>query len=188
MKILQPVYELSGPLLLEPEVFRDERGAFAETYQRPRYAAIGIGEEFVQDNSSLSYMGVLRGLHIQTGQSKLVRCAEGSIFDVVVDLRRRSPTAKRWRAEVLTSENRRQLYVPEGFAHGFFVMSETAKVEYKCSAVYNPSMEYSIAWNDPALGIEWPLPKGTLPILSDRDDGALCLSVHQQEGRFLFSG
>jgi dTDP-4-dehydrorhamnose 3,5-epimerase len=189
MKILWSArsLEIDGPMLLEPEIFRDERGVFVETYQRPRYAAVGIPEEFVQDNYSFSHQGVLRGLHIQAGQSKLVRCTQGTIFDVVVDLRRSSPQVH-WRGEVLSHENRRQLYVPPGFAHGFFVMSVTASVEYKCSAVYSPSMEHSVAWNDPLIGIEWPMPAGDSPILSERDERALTLREHQADGRFTFSG
>jgi len=174
-------------MLLEPESFRDERGFFLETYNRRRYESIGVTEDFVQDNHSLSYQGVLRGLHTQPGQAKLVRCVAGSIFDVVVDLRRSCPQVH-WRAEVLTAENRRQMYVPPGFAHGFFVMSTTAEVEYKCTEYYSPNLEQAIAWNDSTIGVEWPIPRGVSPILSERDDNALTLREHQHDGRFIFSG
>ena len=162
---------LPGVLLVEPRVFRDERGFFLETYQRERYRAAGIGEDFVQDNHSRSAAGTLRGLHAQLAdpQGKLVRCVEGEILDVAVDIRRGSPTFKRWVAERLSAENFRQLYIPPGFAHGFCVLSPSAQVEYKCTALYNPADELTLAWDDPTIGIDWPTSE---PLLSARDRAA----------------
>ncbi len=182
---MQGAIAIEGPMIIEPAVFTDERGCFLETYQKPSYAKAGIAEEFKQDNYSLSAQNVIRGLHIQRGQSKLVRCISGVIFDVIVDLRHGSPTAGCWHSEMLTGDNRRQLYVPSGFAHGFLAMSPTAEVEYKCSLCYDPSSEFSVAWNDPNIGIRWPL-AGAEPILSARDKAALTLREHEGGGLFLF--
>lgn len=157
-------------ILIEPKIFPDTRGCFLETYQKSRYQALGIVEEFRQDNYSRSHYGVLRGLHLQPGQSKLVRCTEGRIFDVVVDVRPESPTYKRYKAAFLSSFNHNQLYVPDGFAHGFLVLSDEAVVEYKCSEEYDPSRERTIAWNDRDLAVPWPFDSRLgAPTVSERD-------------------
>jgi len=163
---------LEGPLLLEPRAFPDERGFFMETYRRSEYGEHGITEEFVQDNHSRSGRGVVRGMHFQVGRgvSKLVRCARGEIVDVLVDIRRGSPTFGEWEAFTLDDENRHVLYAPIGFAHGFCVMSEVADVVYKQDAYYSEA-ESEFAWNDPDVGIEWPLPLDELQV-SDRDSRA----------------
>lgn len=156
--------ELAGVVLIEPKVFEDERGFFMETYHRPRFAAVGIDVEFVQDNHSLSRRGVLRGLHYQLKfpQGKLVRAIRGEIFDVAVDIRRGSATFGKWCGYALSESNRRQLYIPPGFAHGFCVVSETAEVIYKCTDVYHPEDERTILWNDPAIGVAWPVKEGVI--------------------------
>ena len=169
--------DLPGVLLIEPRVFRDDRGFFLETYHAERYREGGLDAVFVQDNHSESKRGTLRGLHAQLRrpQGKLVRCVEGEIFDVAVDMRRGSPTFGRWVGEVLSAENFRQLYIPPDFLHGFYVMSETAQVEYKCTDVYDPGHELSVIWNDPEIGIDWPL-DGLEPTLSGKDAAASRLS------------
>src|ERR1051326_1029997 len=151
--------ELAGVVVIAPRVFDDERGFFMETFQRQKFAAAGIDLEFVQDNHSRSRRGVLRGLHYQLAhpQGKLVRAVSGSIFDVAVDLRRGSPTFGSWYGCELTDSNRRQIYIPPGFAHGFCVLSDTADVIYKCTELYHPEDERTLLWNDPALGIQWPV-------------------------------
>jgi dTDP-4-dehydrorhamnose 3,5-epimerase len=161
--------ELPGVLIVEPDVFRDARGFFLETHSVPKYAQGGITATFVQDNHSRSVRGTLRGLHAQVTrpQAKLLRVVAGEIFDVAVDVRRGSPTFGRWVGAVLSAENFRQLYIPEGFAHGFCVLSEVADVEYKCSDVYVPEDEITVQWNDPAIGIRWPVAE---PLLSKRDE------------------
>ena len=166
---------LSGVLILEPKVFEDERGYFMETHRRDKFAAAGIDYEFVQDNHSHSVKGTLRGLHFQEphAQGKLVWAVNGVIFDVAVDIRRGSPYFGRWVGVELTSENRKQIWVPPGFAHGLQVVSETADVLYKCTDVYAPDDEHVIAWNDPDIGIDWPIKE---PHLSERDAGAQGLS------------
>ncbi len=155
-------------LLVQPDVHADGRGFFLETYHADKYRAHGIHGPFVQDNHSRSAIGTLRGLHLQLErpQGKLVRVIEGEIYDVAVDVRRGSPTFGRFVAVALTAENFRQCYVPPGFAHGFCVVSPTAQVEYKCTDLYDPASEIGIAWNDPAIGIPWPVRE---PILSARD-------------------
>ena len=155
-------------LLIEPRVFTDERGVFYESYSRKIYEASGIEGEFVQDNHSISVKNVLRGLHYQTGrgQAKLVRVTRGEVFDVAVDIRPQSPGFGQWVGVRLSEENRRQLYIPTGFAHGFMVLSETAEFLYKCSNYYSPGEERGLAWDDPDIGIEWP---GSDPILSVKD-------------------
>lgn len=160
---------LAGVLVIEPAVHGDHRGFFAETFRQDAWTAAGIDMAFVQDNHSRSRLGTLRGMHFQTapGQAKLVRCARGAIFDVVVDLRRGSPTFGRWEGFTLDDETMRQLFVPIGFAHGFCVTSEVADVVYKCSSYYDAATESGIAYDDPAIGIEWPL--GVEPIVSERD-------------------
>lgn len=160
--------DLPGVLVIEPTVNQDNRGFFLETYHAERYKAHGIGETFVQDNHSRSAGRTLRGLHLQLRhpQGKLIRVIEGEIFDVAVDVRRGSPTFGRWVGVALSAENFKQCYVPPGFAHGFCVVSPVAQVEYKCTDIYDPQSEVGIAWNDPAIGITWPVPD---PILSARD-------------------
>src|SRR5687768_3300314 len=162
---------LEGPVLLEPVVHGDARGSFHETFREDHLAELGIGERWVQDNHSRSVRGVLRGMHFQlgSGQAKLVRCARGAILDVVVDVRRESPTFGRWEAATLDDELHRQLYVPVGFAHGFCVLSETADVLYKCSSYYDPEQERAVAYDDPDVGIDWPELELTV---SDRDRAA----------------
>jgi dTDP-4-dehydrorhamnose 3,5-epimerase len=166
---------LPGLVVLEPSVFPDERGFFTETYRRQWHADLGIPaeEEFIQDNHSRSTRGVVRGMHfhIGPGVAKLVRCARGRIVDINVDLRQGSPTYKQWEAVELDDESMRELYVPVGFAHGFCVLSEVADVLYKQTAYYDPAVERGIAWDDPEIGIEWPLPLEEL-IVSERDKQA----------------
>ncbi len=156
--------------IIEPRVFCDERGFFLETFQAQRYAAVGIHAPFVQDNCSGSRRGVLRGLHYQISrpQGKLVSATAGQIFDVAVDLRRSSPTFARWVGATLSAENRRQMWIPPGFAHGFYVTSDWAEVGYKTTDFYNPECERTLLWNDPRVGVAWPL-QGGAPLLSAKD-------------------
>lgn len=163
--------EIQDVVLITPKVFEDERGFFLESFREDRFAAAGITARFLQDNHSASSRGVLRGLHyqIQQAQGKLLRCTAGEIFDVAVDLRRSSPTFGRWVSAVLSAQNKQMLWVPPGFAHGFYVMSERAELLYKASDYYAPQHERSLLWNDPALGIPWPLVDGQPPILSKKD-------------------
>jgi dTDP-4-dehydrorhamnose 3,5-epimerase len=160
--------KLGGVVLLEPEVHGDSRGFMVETFRKDGWAELGIDVEFVQHNHSRSSRGTLRGLHFQTepGQAKLVRCPRGKIFDVAVDLRRDSPTYGQWEGHELDDEAHRQLYVPVGFGHGFAVLSEEADVTYLLSSAYDPATESGIAWDDPDVGVEWPVNE---PLLSDRD-------------------
>jgi dTDP-4-dehydrorhamnose 3,5-epimerase len=162
--------EIPDVVVIEPDVHKDARGFFLETYHVEKYRAGGITAPFVQDNHSRSVARTLRGLHLQRRhpQGKLVRVIEGEIYDVAVDVRLDSPTFGQWVAVTLSSENFKQIYVPPGFAHGFCVLSELAQVEYKCTDLYNPADEIGVAWNDAALGITWPI---TDPILSLRDQG-----------------
>ena len=162
-------------VLVEPDVHRDRRGFFLEIYHAEKYRALGIPGPFVQDNHSRSTVGTLRGLHLQLRrpQGKLVRVIEGEIYDVAVDVRKASPTFGRWVGVTLTADNFLQSYVPPGFAHGFVVTSPIAQVEYKCTDLYDPESEIGVAWNDPAIGIEWPVSN---PILSNRDRSHLRLS------------
>lgn len=166
--------ELPEVLLVEPKLIPDDRGFFMESYNRSAFAeAAGREVDFVQDNHSLSGRGVLRGLHYQlppNAQAKLVRVVVGEIFDVAVDIRRGSPTFGRWVGERLSAENRRQLWIPEGFAHGFLALSERAEVLYKASAYYAPASERTLAWNDPSVAIEWP--PESRPLLSPKDSDA----------------
>ena len=163
-----------GVVRIEPTVFSDERGFFMETWQAQRFRDAGLDAEFVQDNFSHSTQGTLRGLHyqIQQSQGKLVRVVSGEVFDVAVDLRRSSANFGCWVGEVLSAENKHQLWVPPGFAHGFLVLSETAEFEYKCSDYYAPEFERAIRWDDPDIGIDWPLPTDTRPVLSAKDAAA----------------
>jgi dTDP-4-dehydrorhamnose 3,5-epimerase len=157
-------------LIIEPRVFQDERGFFLESYQKQQFQEAGINADFVQDNHSKSCHGTLRGLHyqIQQPQGKLVRAIAGEIFDVVVDLRKHSPTFGKWVGNYLSAENKKIIWVPAGFAHGFFVTSHDAEVLYKASDYYAPQWERCILWNDPGIGIPWPL-KAEHPILSAKD-------------------
>ena len=159
-------------ILLEPKVFGDERGFFLESWNRRNFAQLGIDHDFVQDNHSRSAQGILRGLHYQTEhtQGKLVRVVAGEVFDVAVDMRRASPTFGRWVGYMLSAANRRMLWVPPGFAHGFYVTSaEGAEFLYKCTDYYDPAHEVSVRWDDPTIGIEWPLVDGRAPALSAKD-------------------
>ena len=166
---------LADLVLLQAQVFEDERGFLAETYRADQMGELGVDVDFVQDNQSRSLKGTLRGIHFQTrpGQAKLVRCTRGRILDVAVDLRRDSPTFCQWEAHELGDENQRQLYVPVGFGHGFLVLSDNADVVYRLSSYYDPQTEAGIAWNDPDIGIEWPA-MGYL--VSDRDKQAPSLA------------
>lgn len=163
--------EIEGVKIVEPTVFGDARGYFMETFSEREFRENGIGVDFVQDNESRSKKGVLRGLHFQrqNPQGKLVRVIDGEVFDVAVDLRRGSPTVGKWVGVTLSSENKRQFYIPEGFAHGFAVMSETATFVYKCTRFYAPGDEGGLMWNDPQIGIDWPLGNGFEPLLSEKD-------------------
>jgi dTDP-4-dehydrorhamnose 3,5-epimerase len=165
-------------IVIQPRVFEDARGFFLETYQRDQFAAAGLQAEFVQDNHSGSRRGSLRGLHYQTRQpqGKLVRLVVGQAYDVAVDLRRSSPTFGRWVGVQLSAERKDQLWVPPGFAHGFYVLSDWAEVLYKTTDYYAPQWERSLLWNDPAMGIEWPIPEGERPLLSEKDATAPTLA------------
>ena len=161
--------EIPDVILIEPRVFQDVRGFFMETYKYSDFAAFGIAERFVQDNHSRSVKGVLRGLHYQNpphAQGKLIRVVVGEVFDVAVDIRKGSPTYGKWVGVKLSAENRRMLYIPPGFAHGFCVLSDVAEVVYKVTAEYAPECEAGIIWNDPGIGIEWPIKH---PIISSKD-------------------
>jgi dTDP-4-dehydrorhamnose 3,5-epimerase len=160
--------ELPGVLLIQPDVHKDARGFFLESYHVDKYRTLGINYPFVQDNHSRSLQGTVRGLHLQVRrpQAKLIRVIVGEIYDVAVDVRRGSPTFGRWVGFKISAESFLQLYIPGGFAHGFGVLSPVAEIEYKCTDIYNPGDEVGIAWDDPALGIPWQIEN---PILSDRD-------------------
>jgi dTDP-4-dehydrorhamnose 3,5-epimerase len=175
--------ELAGLLIIEPKSFGDARGFFLETWNRQRYHECGLEMDFVQDNLSFSRRGTLRGLHFQNPrpQGKLVSVLQGEVFDVAVDLRRRSPTLGRWHGLILSAENKRQFFLPPGFAHGFLVVSETALFHYKCTDYYSPNDERAVRWNDPDLGIQWPVKD---PILSDKDAQAPRLAELPRERLF----
>ena len=166
MKVVET--SLPGVLIIEPKIFPDARGFFVETYNKDRYVNNGILPEFVQDNLSFSTRGVLRGLHYQNphAQGKLVYVLQGEVWDVAVDIRRDSPQFGQWTAVTLSSENKKQFYIPPGFAHGFCVLSETALFTYKCTDLYHPECDGGVRWDDPAIGIQWPISD---PILSDKD-------------------
>ena len=170
---------LRDVLLVQPIVRADSRGFFVETWHEERYTAAGIPGPFVQDNHSRSVRHTLRGLHYQVGQpqGKLVRVATGSVFDVAVDLRRSSRTYGQWVSAELSEENQHQLWIPSGFAHGFYVLSGQADVTYKCTAVYEPELDRAVRWDDPSIGIAWPLSDGTAPLLSPNDASAPSLAV-----------
>lgn len=185
---MQPIYRaIPGPIVLEASVHGDERGFFMETYREEALAAAGIRERWVQDNHARSVRGVLRGMHfsVEPGQAKLVRCARGRVLDVVVDVRRGSPTFGRWEGVELDDLSGRQIYVPRGFAHGYYVLSEVADVVYKCSEYYDPAKERSIAWDDPDVGIEWPAGER---LLSDRDRRAPRLAEIADSLPFVYEG
>ena len=172
MKFLPTI--LDGVTIVEPDVYRDGRGFFLETYRADKYGQGGIEERFVQDNHSRSVRGTIRGLHAQRRhpQAKLVRAIAGAIVDVVVDIRRGSSTYLQWISVELSADNFREVYVPAGYAHGICVISEFAEIEYKCTEYYDPEDELRIIWNDPSIGIKWPI---VAPILSPKDGGALTL-------------
>jgi dTDP-4-dehydrorhamnose 3,5-epimerase len=167
---------IPGVVLIEPQVFEDPRGFFMEVFQRTRFQEAGLESEFVQENHSRSFRGTLRGLHyqIEHPQGKLVRVIRGGVFDVAVDLRRRSPAFGRWIGIDLSETNRRQLYIPPGLAHGFCVTSEAAEFLYKCTDYYYPEHERTLLWNDPELAIDWPI---TQPVLSEKDRRGLRLGA-----------
>ncbi len=163
--------KIDGALRLLPKVFGDERGFFLESWNCKTFAELGIDVEFVQDNHSRSQKNVLRGLHyqIENPQGKLVWVTQGSVFDVFVDLRKSSPTFGAWDGHIISEENKERLWVPPGLAHGFLVLSDTADFQYKCTEYYTPAKERTIQWDDPEIGIEWPLLDGELPKLSAKD-------------------
>ncbi len=175
--------EIPGLVIIEPKVYGDARGYFMETWNQQRYREAGFDWNFVQDNISFSRRGILRGLHFQNpkGQGKLVYALQGEVFDVAVDLRKSSPTFGRWYGLTLSAENKRQFFVPAGFAHGFAVLSETAMFAYKCTEFYNPQNEMSLLWNDPEVGVQWPL---EAPQLSDKDTRGLRLRDIPRERLF----
>lgn len=169
MKIIET--KLAGVKILEPAIYGDERGFFMETWQQKKFDELVCTSQFVQDNHSKSAKGILRGLHYQTEntQGKLVRVVAGEVYDVAVDIRKSSSTFGQWIGVYLSAENKRQLWVPEGFAHGFLVTSDSAEFVYKCTDYYNPEHEHTILWNDPTLMIDWPMEENNAPILSEKD-------------------
>jgi dTDP-4-dehydrorhamnose 3,5-epimerase len=175
MKIIETA--LPGVLIIEPRVFGDARGFFMETWNAQAFRKAGLDVQFVQDNHSRSQKGVLRGLHFQnpSPQGKLVRVAQGAVFDVAVDLRASSPTFGKWVGVELSAANKRMFWVPEGFAHGFLTLEDDTDFLYKCTAPYAPEAEHTLAWDDPAVGIEWPA-IGMAPIISDKDARGLSLA------------
>ncbi len=176
MKIIDT--EIPDVKIIEPSVFGDERGFFMETWQQKKFEEQVSPRTFVQDNHSKSSKGILRGLHYQTvnTQGKLVRVVSGEVYDVAVDMRKSSPTFGKWVGVYLSAENKRQLWVPEGFAHGFYVTSESAEFVYKCTDYYNPQHEHSLLWNDSELNINWPISEGDIPALSAKDKDGTPLS------------
>jgi dTDP-4-dehydrorhamnose 3,5-epimerase len=187
MKVVVASTPLEGVVIVEGAVFGDERGFFMESWNERDFAAAGLQLRFVQDSHSRSSRGVLRGLHYQdmtAPMGKLVRCTVGAIFDVVVDLRVGSSTVGKWYALELTAENKRQIYIPPGFAHGFQTLSDAAEVQYKQTEFYTPASEETIAWNDPDIGIVWPVPN---PILSNRDKQGMSLRDYLTNPAFRYS-
>ena len=170
--------EIPDVMLIEMDVFSDDRGFFAETYQKRKFAEAGITLPFVQDNYSGSCQGVLRGMHFQIkhAQGKLVGVVTGKVYDVAVDLRRSSPTFKKWVGVYLSPQAKSQLWIPPGFAHGFYVLSKWAEIRYKASDYYYPEWERTLLWNDPEIEIEWPLINGQPPIMSEKDAKGMCLA------------
>lgn len=176
--------KLHGVVLIDTAYFRDERGFFIENWHKRTYAEAGLDLDFVQDNHSRSAKNVLRGLHYQdmtAPMGKLVRCTMGTILDVAVDLRMSSPTFGKWVSVELSAENMRQIYVPEGFGHGFVTLSDFAEVQYKCTGLYTPPSEGTVAWNDPDIGIEWPVAE---PVLSARDQKGMSLKQYLENPAF----
>lgn len=169
MKIIDT--EIPDVKIIEPAVFGDERGFFMETWNQNKFENHVCKRQFVQDNHSKSAKGILRGLHyqVENTQGKLVRVVTGEVFDVAVDMRKNSDTFGKWVGVYLSADNKRQLWIPEGFAHGFYVTSKCAEFVYKCTDYYNPASEYSLMWNDPDIGIEWPIAAGEQPLLSEKD-------------------
>lgn len=170
---------LPGVLVLEPRVFGDARGYFLESWNEKTFAAVGIDTHFVQDNHSHSTRGVLRGMHFQSKQTqgKLVRVVSGAVYDVAVDVRRSSPTFGRWAGFELSADNRRMAWIPPGYAHGFLTLTQSADFLYRCTDYYAPQWEQSVAWDDPGIGIDWPLAPGCVPVLSPKDAAALRLGA-----------
>jgi dTDP-4-dehydrorhamnose 3,5-epimerase len=179
---------LPGVCILEPRVFGDNRGYFLEFYSERAFSELGISHRFVQDNHSRSSSNVLRGLHYQIGrpQAKMVRVIQGTVYDVAVDIRRGSPTFGRWIGEILSAENKRMLFIPEGFAHGFYVISDTAEFIYKCSDFYSPADERGVIWKDPDLKIDWPL-QGRTPALSGKDQAYGTLATRPEKDLPVYS-
>ena len=173
---------LPGVLLIEPDVFGDERGFFMESYHTEKFREIGISNQFVQDNHSLSKRGTLRGLHYQleNPQAKLCRVIRGEILDVAVDIRRDSPHFGQWVSTILSAENKRQIFIPAGFAHGFLVLSDEAEFLYKCDAFYDAQDERGVLWSDPQIGIDWQIPDGMELLLSPKDRQNMSLSTLSQ--------
>ena len=171
--------KISDVKIIEPAVFGDERGFFLESWNEAAFAEAGLPIKFVQDNHSRSARGILRGLHYQTEhtQGKLVRATSGAVFDVAVDMRKSSPTFGAWVGVELSEQNHRMLWVPEGFAHGFYVLSEFADFQYKCTDRYSPKHEISISWDDSDIGISWPVPDGDIPVLSEKDGNGLAFNA-----------
>ena len=182
-KITVETCEIEGLKVITPEVFGDSRGYFMETYNRNDFADAGINMEFVQDNQSASRKGVLRGLHFQKHfpQDKIVRVVNGEVLDVAVDLRPGSVTFGKWHGVVLSAENKKQFYIPKNFAHGFLVLSDYAEFTYKCSDFYHPDDEGGLIWNDPEIGVEWPLQEGIELIFSDKDQKWGNIAAYKQE-------
>lgn len=183
-KIKVTTCNIEGIYIIEPEVFGDSRGYFMETYHEEVYKRAGITATFVQDNQSMSTKGVLRGLHYQRkyAQAKLVRVTKGEVFDVVVDIRKGSKTFGQWFGLILSEENHKQFYIPEGFAHGFLVLSDMAEFAYKCSDFYHPEDQGGLQWDDPDIGVEWPIPGGMELILSEQDKNWKSLKETKFEG------
>lgn len=184
MEITVTPTKLGGVVLIDTHFFRDERGFFIEVWHQETYRRHGLDLTFVQDNHSRSKQKVLRGFHYQdmtAPMGKLVRCTAGAILDVAVDLRVSSPTFGQWVAAELTAQNMRQIYVPEGFGHAFATLSDFAEVQYKCTGLYTPSSEGTVAWNDPEIGVEWPFAD---PVLSERDSRAMSLADYRRDPAF----
>ena len=176
-KIKVTTCDIEGLYVIEPTVFKDERGYFMETYNQNDFKEAGLNMTFVQDNQSMSVKGVLRGLHFQKQypQGKLVRAVCGTVFDVAVDLRSDSKTYGKWFGVTLSAENKKQFYIPEGFAHGFLVLSDEAEFAYKCTDFYHPGDEGGLLWSDPEIGVDWPIEPGMELIISDKDKKWSCL-------------
>lgn len=186
MKITVTNTPLAGVVLIDTKFFQDERGFFIESWHQRDYADAGLALTFVQEGHSRSARGVLRGLHYQDSTApmgKLVRCTVGKILDVAVDLRVGSPTFGKWVGVELTADNKRQIYVPEGFAHGFQALSDVVEVQYKQTGFYTPASEGTVSWNDPDIGVEWPIAD---PVLSDRDKRAMSLKAYQEKPAFKY--